>query len=163
MRNLKASSDFQKLLRPSSGSVHTLRGSGVGNRTARIFAAYAAAEVVIYCPIERRVLVGADGITKLAGATFQLSSCAQTCASDLRTPLRSATLLIMEPSGITAFRQLECRELCGADCRRRPRELVARLDDDDDFAGANLQIPESLRCENLRRSFSQSLGIMHQP
>ena len=35
-------------------------------------------------------------------------------ASDLRIPLRSKTLLIMEPSGITAFHQLECRasKLC---------------------------------------------------
>ena len=37
-------------------------------------------------------------------------------ASDLRIPLRSATLAIIEPSGITAFCLLECRasKLCDA-------------------------------------------------
>ena len=50
--------------------------------------------------------MGADGITKLVEVPKP--------ASYLRIPLRSATLLIMEPSGITAFRQLECRasKLC---------------------------------------------------
>ena len=76
-------------------------------------------------------------------------------ASDLRIPLRSATLLIMEPSGITAFRQLECRASKLCDTVGAHKKLVARLDNDDDFAGAILQIPESALRQMKRRTRTQ--------